>query len=1188
MVLMPGWRMALAGLLMLASSPAGATLFTILTNTNWSAIAGGPPTAADTILVKNGATLTVNVTNAVAGAITLGGGAPSAGQGTLSFSANTSAVTLSSASGQAGTLTLGGGGNAGNLNMTNGGTLTLAGFISSSVGSFTRGTGTIVLTGTNSLPTAAGYATYTNLRVSANTTSLGQNTTVAGNLDVSGGTLNTATRQLTVNGTVNVDGTLTLTNTTSITGTTTIGGTLSITSATGNKTFTGDVTVDVGGTWSNSVAGNIFLQGDLANNGTFTSGTATYNFTGSAAQTITGTNGGTTNFALMTLSNAAGLSLTGTHNITITTLLTLGAGKITTGANTVYISNGSAVSGAGTGRFIEGNLKKPISAGTNVSETYEVGGNTGSNYSPVVLTFSSVGTQGDVTVSTTSSSHPQIGSSGIDSTVDLNRWWTVTNNSVPGSLSYIASFTYVANEIDGSGTCATGAACPAAFVVMRYDGSDWNITTLAGSPTTTSATITGETSFGQFAIGEPAEYNVNRCTTCPSVGRFNAYDPPPSTAAGSVQGFIRTKTAGTAFTLRIVHMDNSGLALQNVNKDSIRIDFLDASNTGGTYTNNCSSAWPTIATMNWAYTANANFVDVPFPATLITNSYSSVRVKVTRTSGGTESGCSGDRFAIKPNDLVIQAYDTTWQTAAANPPAVTDRTLANTSATTGNVHAASTGTGNARPFTIRATGRNAATPTPATTTNYAGTPTVLSGFPTCGTLPATGCTVGNLSLGSWAATTGFGGVRSVDAHYSEVGTFNLRLEDRTFANVDIVDTTLANRTISSASVEIGRFVPDHFTFTGANSPVLQTYGSACASRSFTYIGQTFWFISGQQPTATLEARNGGDAVTTNYQGALFRLTPSGVAETYSNNSVGPTLDCKLTDLSAACSPTNGAAPSLTALTGANVGKATYSATTAGGVLLYSRGTSGAGIPNAPYDANISLTVAATDSTESATVGNPGYVPTPPATPVPPLTTSPSLVYSSIAFDGGDFNTAGGFTGGKTFLYGRLRMANAYGPHTVALPVGIETQYWNGSAFQLNSQDSCTTLARSNITLGTYGPNLDPCETMVSQATVTFTGGSGTLYLTAPGATALSGSSGTPIPAVAGSVLLTPNLGSSASGSYCPSIGASGVQLGAGAANKSYLQGAWTGATYTENPSARGTFGFYSAQPRNFIYFRENY
>jgi hypothetical protein len=170
-------------------------------------------------------------------------------------------------------------------------------------------------------------------------------------------------------------------------------------------------------------------------------------------------------------------------------------------------------------------------------------------------------------------------------------------------------------------------------------------------------------------------------------------------------------------------------------------------------------------------------------------------------------------------------------------------------------------------------------------------------------------------------------------------------------------------------------------------------------------------------------------------------------------------------------------------------------------------------------------------------------------------------------------------------FGRLRLQNAVGSEKLPLPVPMETQYWNGAGFVANAQDSCTRLARSTVVLGAYTGALDPaggnCKTALQQDPVTFANGVGTITLAAP--------------AMGGSVLLTPNLGAVASGSYCDNA-TSGEDV-ATAAARSYLLGRWNDAAdpdsnpntaYDDNPSARAAFGLYGAQPNNFIYFRENY
>ncbi|WP_262967015.1 DUF6701 domain-containing protein [Methylobacter psychrophilus] len=94
-------------------------------------------------------------------------------------------------------------------------------------------------------------------------------------------------------------------------------------------------------------------------------------------------------------------------------------------------------------------------------------------------------------------------------------------------------------------------------------------------------------------------------------------------------------------------------------------------------------------------------------------------------------------------------------------------------------------------------------------------------------------------------------------------------------------------------------------------------------------------------------------------------------------------------------------------------------------------------------------------------------------------------------------------------YGRLLLQNAYGSELMALPVSLTAQYWNGSAFVLNTDDSCTSVVApaSGAGLAFYpevattaqGNHLSATEI---SATVSTTGklvtGDGGLKFSAPG------------------------------------------------------------------------------------------
>jgi hypothetical protein len=162
-------------------------------------------------------------------------------------------------------------------------------------------------------------------------------------------------------------------------------------------------------------------------------------------------------------------------------------------------------------------------------------------------------------------------------------------------------------------------------------------------------------------------------------------------------------------------------------------------------------------------------------------------------------------------------------------------------------------------------------------------------------------------------------------------------------------------------------------------------------------------------------------------------------------------------------------------------------------------------------------------------------------------------------------------------FGRLAIKNANGSQLVPLPVLVEAQYavaaGAGTVFVTNKDDSCTSLANTNIAMSGFTQNLSACETAITGAGA-LSSGRAKLILPAPGN------------ANNGSVLLTANLSSPASGTTCTSVG--GGTVSATAANSGYLRGNWAGSsTYADNPSARATFGTFKGSDE-VIYMRENF
>jgi MSHA biogenesis protein MshQ len=133
-------------------------------------------------------------------------------------------------------------------------------------------------------------------------------------------------------------------------------------------------------------------------------------------------------------------------------------------------------------------------------------------------------------------------------------------------------------------------------------------------------------------------------------------------------------------------------------------------------------------------------------------------------------------------------------------------------------------------------------------------------------------------------------------------------------------------------------------------------------------------------------------------------------------------------------------------------------------------------------------------------------------------------------------------GNTEMRFGRLRLQNALGSELRALPVPVWAEHWSGTAFIRNTQDNCTVIGAVSLS-GAAPCTLTPA---VSGAGSTLSSGAGTLSLAAPG--------------VRGCADL--------------SVTAS-----------DWLKGRWSGATYTENPRARASFGVFKDKV---LYRRENF
>ncbi|WP_207426934.1 T9SS type A sorting domain-containing protein [Pedobacter sp. SYSU D00535] len=168
---------------------------------------------------------------------------------------------------------------------------------------------------------------------------------------------------------------------------------------------------------------NISLKGNWQSSSKdrFVESTGIVTLNGAGAQVISCSGGET--FTNLSLSGSN--YKTFADNVTVTNKLTFNGGIIQTGSNKLSISSGATVEKLAANSFVYGNLEKYIAAGTNITQTFEVGNL--SEYTPAVLTFPTVSSPGTIIVSAIDGDHPQLSSSGLDISKSVNSYWALSN-----------------------------------------------------------------------------------------------------------------------------------------------------------------------------------------------------------------------------------------------------------------------------------------------------------------------------------------------------------------------------------------------------------------------------------------------------------------------------------------------------------------------------------------------------------------------------------------------------------------------------------------------------------------------------------------------------------------------------------------------------------------------------------------
>lgn len=472
-------------------------------------------------------------------------------------------------------------------------------------------------------------------------------------------------------------------------------------------------------------------------------------------------------------------------------------------------------------------------------------------------------------------------------------------------------------------------------------------------------------------------------------GSFNAVD----VGQGASTGVIHTKVAGTPFDLDLIALDAARTAPLAGYSGIVTVELLDASNDAGRAdAYGCRTSWTTVAALG-SYTFPAASSGRLRVSLAYANRFLRVaRLRISDPAQGVE-GCSTDAFALRPGSFDLFASDDDALTAG------TSRTLDVTSATGTPSHRAG------QPFTLRAYPRNAAA-TPVPVNGYEGSPTATA------SASVTGAQLGALTPGSWSLTGSPALARTDTASYSEAGAFTLSVSDDQFANIDATDgSTLAEREIPAATLSVGRFTPDHFSFVSRAAQLAPACGT------FSYEGQPITFSTA--PQFVLQAVSAAGTPTLNYTGSLFRLGAATLAD-WSFSAIDGS------DASAVTLSPVSATPSVL---DSGLGRAT----------LNFPGTSLSVVrdqPRAPIDLEVQLAVASLGDADGIAYSDPE-----------PLRIGQAVNDLGIAFGGG----------ANEIRYGRLFVQNAYGSELQPLDVPFGTEYAaSGGGFTRNLADSCTT------------------------------------------------------------------------------------------------------------------------------------
>lgn len=361
----------------------------------------------------------------------------------------------------------------------------------------------------------------------------------------------------------------------------------------GALTVAGGVTLGGDLSLGNAVGGDLNVGGNWTRTaGTFTPNNRTVTFNGGSAQTISGA--ANTNFAFLTVNNAAGVVIN--QQVGVTTQLTLTSGIVNTtgGQLSIFATAPGAVSGGSATAYVNGQLRRTLSIGLSLGSVYLFPIGKGGVYAPFELVDPT--TNGGSPAIVAAETFPvNSGGTGGSLTLNTNRYWetTVPSNISSligtairltdpsiGSANVLASsnaqsgtYSSIGGTVVGNSILSNLVSSPSGylpFLVMASAaptidtmGTLAAFTTEMGTPSTEqSFTASGVNLTADIVVTPPAGFEVSLAAAGPYAGSLNL--TPTSGTVASTSIFVRLTGAAVGTFSGNVTLTSTGATTRNV------------------------------------------------------------------------------------------------------------------------------------------------------------------------------------------------------------------------------------------------------------------------------------------------------------------------------------------------------------------------------------------------------------------------------------------------------------------------------------------------------------------------------------------------------------------------------------------------------------------------------------------------